>query len=464
MNIVILAAGMGKRMQSSMPKVLHPIAHKPMLQHVLDNVLQMQPSPSKIIIVVGHGAEQVERSIKTNNSSNIIFVKQEQQLGTGHAVMQALPHLDANEPTLVLYGDVPLTTLASLKSLMSNNNNACLNILTAIYDNPTGYGRIVKDEEGHIVSIVEEKDATQQQKGIQEINTGIMLLPTKFLYTWLPNLGNKNAQGEYYLTDVVAKAVEDNIHINCVHPCIANWETFGVNSKAQLADLERIYQANIANVLLKQGATLMDSSRIDVRGNLNIGKDVTIDVGCVFEGSVYLADGVHIKPYCIIKNSTINASTTIEAFSHIDDANIGANNKIGPYARIRPQTHTQNDVHIGNFVELKNTKVDNASKINHLSYMGDAVIGANVNIGAGVITCNYDGVNKYLTHIEDNCFIGSDVQLIAPVKIEQGATIGAGSTITKTAKANALTLSRAKQISIEDWQRPVKIAKVKVNE
>jgi bifunctional UDP-N-acetylglucosamine pyrophosphorylase / glucosamine-1-phosphate N-acetyltransferase len=340
---------------------------------------------------------------------------------------------------------------------MSNNNTACLNILTAIYDNPTGYGRIVKDEEGHVVSIVEEKDASQQQKGIQEINTGIMLLPTKYLYTWLPNLGNKNAQGEYYLTDVVAKAVEDNIHINCVHPYIANWETFGVNSKAQLADLERIYQANIANLLLEQGATLMDSSRIDVRGNLNIGKDVTIDVGCVFEGSVYLADGVHIKPYCIIKNSTINANTIIEAFSHIDDANIGANNKVGPYARIRPQTHTQNDVHIGNFVELKNTKVDNASKINHLSYMGDAVIGANVNIGAGVITCNYDGVNKHLTNIEDNCFIGSDVQLIAPVKIENGATIGAGSTITKTAKANALTLSRAKQISIEDWQRPVKI-------
>ncbi len=454
MNIIILAAGMGKRMQSTIPKVLHPIAQKSMLHHVIDSVLELQPH--KIFIVVGHGAKQVQESIEKkylnqdSNYSKIHFIIQEQQLGTGHAVMQVLPYINNTYPSLVLYGDVPLIQTQTLKNLIQERNDA-VGILTAFYENPKGYGRIIKDEQQHIIGIVEEKDASAEQKTICEINTGIMCLPSAYLHTWLPSLKNNNVQQEYYLTDIVTCAVKDNIGVKSMQPQYGNWETIGVNSKQQLHDLERLHQTILAQNLLEQGATLIDAARIDIRGTLTIEQDVTIDVGCVFEGNVHLAKGVHIEAYCVIRNTSIDAYTTIYAFSHIDQSIIGAYNKIGPYARLRPNNNLAAHVKIGNFVELKNTQIDEASKISHLSYVGDATLGKNVNIGAGVITCNYDGKNKHHTHIEAGAFIGSDCQLVAPVRVGQDAIIAAGTTLTKNAPENSLTLSRVKQTSIEDW-------------
>jgi bifunctional UDP-N-acetylglucosamine pyrophosphorylase/glucosamine-1-phosphate N-acetyltransferase len=452
MNVVILAAGMGKRMQSALPKVLHPLAGKPLLSHVIDTARAL--SPARLCIVYGHGGEAVLQSV---SAPDIAFAKQEPQLGTGHAVMQALPHLKDDEPTLVLYGDVPLTVSNTLQQLLDSAGKDKLAILTVELADPAGYGRIVR-QDGNIVRIVEQKDATEAERAIREINTGILVAPTAKLKQWLAGLSNNNAQGEYYLTDIVARAVADGVAVVSAQPG-AEWETLGVNSKVQLAELERIHQRNIANKLLEQGVTLADPARIDVRGALSCGRDVSIDVNSVFEGRVELEDGVSIGAHCVIKNARIAKGASIKPFCHIEDAVIGADSIIGPYARLRPGTELAEDVHIGNFVEVKNSRIAAHSKANHLAYVGDATVGSRVNIGAGTITCNYDGANKFHTVIEDDAFIGSDTQLVAPVRVGKGATLGAGTTLTKDAPEGKLTISRGKQITIDGWKRPVKIKK-----
>jgi bifunctional UDP-N-acetylglucosamine pyrophosphorylase/glucosamine-1-phosphate N-acetyltransferase len=470
MNIVILAAGQGKRMKSALPKVLQTLAGKPLLHHVLDTALALQGKTSKKgpVVVIGHGADDVKEFLSSTVKEDPRFSKvstalQAQQKGTGHALLQALPKLDTQEPTLVLYGDVPLTTQKTLSKLSKladgvRGKDCALALLTQNLSNPTGYGRIVRDADGSVKEIVEEKDASVAQKAIQEINTGIMVLPTNSLKKWLKALRASNAQGEYYLTDVIAMAVKDGVPIRTAQ-ADNEYETIGVNSREQLASLERVHQLNIANQLMDSGASLADPARIDVRGTLECGPDVFIDVGCVFEGCVTLATGTKIGPYCIIRNSTIGKGVTIHAYSHLDGAKVGNQSLIGPYARLRPGADLSNDVHIGNFVEVKNSKIAANSKANHLAYVGDSIVGTRVNIGAGTITCNYDGVNKHQTIIEDDVFIGSDTQLVAPVRVGRGATLGAGTTLTKDAPANQLTVSRAKQISLQ-WQRPVKKEKV----
>ena len=443
-------------MQSALPKVLHPLAGKPLLSHVIDTARQL--SPSTLCVIYGHGGEQVPQLLQAKDLS---FAKQEPQLGTGHAVMQAVPQLDDNTPTLILYGDVPLTTAASLQRLLDIAGSDKLGILTVDLDNPTGYGRIVREngaKNSAITRIVEQKDASEQERAIREVNTGIIVAPTAKMKKWLANLSNKNAQGEYYLTDIVASAVADGVAVVSAQPDQV-WETHGVNSKVQLAELERVHQHNIANALLEQGVTLTDPARIDVRGTLTCGRDVSIDVGCVFEGNVSLADGVRVDAYCVIHNTTVGAQTHIRPFSHFENAVVGEACIIGPYARLRPGTVLAEDVHIGNFVEVKNSEIAAHSKANHLTYIGDSTVGSRVNIGAGTITCNYDGVNKSRTIIEDDVFVGSATQLIAPIRVGKGSTIGAGTTLTKDAPAEKLTVSRAKQITVEGWQRPVKIKK-----
>jgi len=466
MNIVILAAGQGKRMKSALPKVLQTLAGKPLLQHVLNTALGLQGKNTKTgpIVVVGHGAADVRQFLQIAGEQDPRFNKvstvlQAEQKGTGHALLQALPQLDLKEPTLVLYGDVPLTSKKTLSALAIladgvRGQDSALALLTQHLSNPTGYGRIVRDTDGSVKAIIEEKDATPEQKRIQEINTGIMVLPTNSLKKWLKALRASNAQGEYYLTDVIAMAVKDGVPIR-TSQADAEYEIVGVNSRDQLAALERVHQLNQANVLMDAGVSLADPARIDIRGTLECGSDVFIDVGCVFEGCVTLAAGTKVGPYCIIRNSVIGKGVTIHPYSHIDDAKVGANSLIGPYARLRPGADLANDVHIGNFVEVKNSKIAANSKANHLAYVGDSIVGARVNIGAGTITCNYDGVNKHQTIIEDDVFIGSDTQLVAPVRVGRGATLGAGTTLTKDAPPNQLTVSRAKQISLQ-WQRPVK--------
>ena len=449
MNVVILAAGMGKRMQSDLPKVLHALAGKPLLSHVIDTARSL--SPSRICVIYGHGGDAVPSRLA---AEDLRFVIQQPQLGTGHAVMQAIPALDDNEPTLVLYGDVPLTSAATLKALADKAGKEKLAVLTVNLADPTGYGRIVR-EESRIVRIVEQKDASDAERAIDEVNTGILVAPTKALKAWLSSLSNDNAQQEYYLTDIIAMAVRDGVPVESAQPAHV-WETLGVNSKVQLAELERIHQRNIANALLEQGVTLADPARIDVRGSLHCGRDVEIDVGCVFEGRVELADGVKIGAHCVIRNATILQRAAIKPFCHIEEASVGADSQIGPYARLRPGTVLADDVHIGNFVEVKNGSFGAHSKANHLAYVGDATVGSRVNIGAGTITCNYDGANKHRTIIEDDAFIGSDTQLVAPVTVGKGATLGAGTTLTKDAPADSLTVSRAKQVTIPGWQRPVK--------
>ena len=458
MNVVILAAGMGKRMQSALPKVLHPLAGKPLLQHVIDAARSLVPN--KLCVIYGHGGAAVPAMVAglaVAGQAPIATALQEPQLGTGHAVMQALPQLDDAQPTLILYGDVPLTTVASLRALVDAAGNDKLGILTVEQSNPFGLGRIVR-EGGKIVRIVEEKDASVAEKAIREINSGILVVPTAHLKKWLSSLSNNNAQGEYYLTDIVAMAVADGVDVVSAQPT-AEWEVAGVNSKVQLAELERRHQLNIAQRLLEQGVTLMDPARIDVRGELICGRDVTIDVGCVFEGRVELADGVTLGSHSVLINATIGAGAHIKPFCHIEEAVVGAASQIGPYARLRPGTTLAEDVHIGNFVEIKNSQVAAHSKANHLAYVGDATIGSRVNIGAGTITCNYDGANKFRTVIEDDAFIGSDSQLIAPVTVGKGATLGAGTTLSKDAPAGKLTISRARQTTIEHWTRPVKVKK-----
>jgi len=458
MNVVILAAGMGKRMQSALPKVLHPLAGKPLLQHVIDTARGL--NPSKLCVIYGHGGAAVPSAVQAWSLDGGVAIDtalQEPQLGTGHAVMQALPQIDEQAPTLVLYGDVPLTTAASLRRLVEAAGNDKLAILTVEQANPFGLGRIVR-ENGHIVRIVEEKDANEAERAIREINSGIMVIPTRFLTGWLGALKNNNAQGEYYLTDIVAQAVAAGVPVVSAQPS-AEWEVAGVNSKVQLAELERRHQLNIATALLEKGVTLMDPARIDVRGELVCGRDVTIDVGCVFEGRVVIGDGVTIGAHSVLVDATIGAGTQIKPFCHVEGAVVGDESIIGPYARLRPGTTLGEDVHVGNFVEIKNSNVAAHSKANHLAYVGDADVGSRVNIGAGTITCNYDGANKFRTTIEDDAFIGSDSQLVAPVTVGKGATIGAGTTLTKDAPAGKLTISRPKQLTIEGWKRPVKVKK-----
>ncbi|MFN4062725.1 bifunctional UDP-N-acetylglucosamine diphosphorylase/glucosamine-1-phosphate N-acetyltransferase GlmU [Parazoarcus communis] len=450
MEVVILAAGQGKRMRSVLPKVLQPIAGKPMLAHVLAAARALEAS--RICVVYGHGGEVVRERL---DATDLAWARQEPQLGTGHAVQQALPHLSSQGMALVLYGDVPLIGVATLQRLVGAAGVASLGLLTVTLDNPTGYGRIVRDEAGRVLRIVEDKDATDAQRAIREVNTGILVAPVECLRNWLGRIGNDNAQGEYYLTDIIGMAVAEGVEIVTVQPD-AVAETLGVNSKPQLAELERLHQSMIARRLMDDGVTLIDPARIDVRGELRCGRDVEIDINCVFEGSVVLGDGVRIGANCVIRDTVIGAGTRVAPFSHLDNTLMGEDCIIGPYARTRPGTRLGKDVHVGNFVEIKNSTVADHSKANHLAYVGDADIGQRVNIGAGTITCNYDGVNKYRTVIEDDVFIGSDTQLVAPVRVGRGATLGAGTTLTKDAPAEQLTVSRAKQLSIAGWKKPVK--------
>ncbi len=452
MNIVILAAGMGKRMQSALPKVLHPLAGKPLLGHVLDTARIL--NPVALCVVYGHGGDQVRATFA---GEDIAFALQEPQLGTGHAVMQALPLLREDMSTLILYGDVPLTSGDTLRCLINSAGADKLAILTVEMDDPTGYGRIVR-QDGIITRIVEQKDASAAEQTINEVNTGIMVAPTAALKRWLASLSNDNAQGEYYLTDIVACAVAEGVAVTSA-TAASPGETLGVNSKIQLAQLERIYQRSQAEALMEQGVGLADPARLDIRGQLKCGRDVIIDVNCVFEGQVELADNVSIGAHCVIKNAKIGAGAVIRPFCHIEDAQVGPEAIVGPYARLRPGAELGQGAHIGNFVEVKNSQIGAHSKANHLAYIGDATVGSGVNIGAGTITCNYDGANKLRTVIEDDAFIGTNSELVAPVRVGKGATLGAGTTLTRDAPPGKLTISRVKQITIDGWQRPVKLKK-----
>ena len=452
MNIIILAAGQGKRMHSNLPKVLHPLTGKTLAGHVIDTARCL--SPQTLCIVYGHGGDKVRATL---DASDLCWALQEPQLGTGHAVQQALPHLKESGVTLILYADVPLIRRQTLERLVAKAKNG-LAVLTVKLDHPDGYGRIVRDAAGEMVSIVEQKDASPEHLKINEINTGIMAVPTEHLARWLKNLSNDNAQKEYYLTDIVKMAVAEKMPVSTAQPQ-DEWEVLGVNSKVQLAELERIAQKETALALMEQGVRLADPARLDVRGELLCGRDVFIDVNCVFEGKVELADEVSVGPNCVLKNAKIGAGTKLAAFTHIDEAIVGAEAQIGPFSRLRPGAELAEKVHIGNFVEIKKSKIASESKVNHLTYIGDATIGSRVNVGAGTITCNYDGVNKFQTIIEDDVFIGSDTQLVAPVTVGRGATLGAGTTLTKDAPPDQLTISRARQLTISAWKRPVKTKK-----
>ena len=450
LGVLILAAGEGTRMRSKQPKVLHRVAGKPLLRHVIETARSI--TPDDMTIVYGHGGEMVKEVL---DAPDLNWVEQKERLGTGHAVMQAIPQLQHMDQVLILYGDVPLISGSTLVSLLAALHTTKLALLTVDLNDPSGYGRIVRDRDDRVVRIVEQKDATERELEISEINTGIMAVRREELENWLARLQNNNAQNEYYLTDIIAMAVSEGVNIQVVHPD-SEEEVMGVNDRKQLAYLERYYQAQRANELMQSGVTLSDPARIDIRGSLKTGQDVFLDFNTLFKGEVQLADGVKVGPNVIIKNSIIGENTEILANSVIEGAIIGSGCRIGPFARIRPETSLADSVHVGNFVELKKSQVATKSKINHLSYIGDATVGSEVNIGAGTITCNYDGANKFRTVIGDNAFIGSDTQLVAPVTVEKGATIGAGSTITKDTPADTLTLSRSKQLSIDGWKRPVK--------
>ena len=449
LEILILAAGKGTRMRSDLPKVLHRLAGRPLLGHVVDTARAL--GAAQTCVVYGYGGDAVPQALA---DETLTFVMQAEQHGTGHAVKQALPRLADAGVTLVLYGDVPLTRAATLKPLVAAAQAGKLGLLTVTLAQPDGYGRIVRDG-GRVVRIVEHKDATPGERAITEVNTGILAVATRDLKRWIGELRNDNAQGEYYLTDIVALAVRDGVEVATCQPDDA-WEVLGVNSKAQLAALERVHQSETARALLDAGVTLLDPARLDVRGTLSCGRDVTIDVNCVFEGQVALGDGVEVGAHCVLRNVSVAAGTRIDAFTLIDDASIGEANRIGPFSRIRPGTTLARDVHVGNFVEIKNSQIDAGSKINHLSYVGDTTMGRQVNIGAGTITCNYDGAHKHRTIIEDEVFVGSDTQLVAPVTVGRGATLGAGTTLTRDAPAGELTLSRTRQLTIAGWKRPRK--------
>ncbi|WP_255988152.1 bifunctional UDP-N-acetylglucosamine diphosphorylase/glucosamine-1-phosphate N-acetyltransferase GlmU [Chitinolyticbacter albus] len=452
-NVVILAAGQGKRMYSKCPKVLHRLAGKPLLGHVLDTARQLDPS--RLVVVYGHGGDQVQAAFA--GQEDLGWAHQAQQLGTGHALQQAVSQLEG-DVTLMLYGDVPLTRRSTLRALLDASHGGALGILTDVLEDASGYGRIVRDAAGNVLRIVEQKDCTQDEAAIREMNTGILALPTARLAGWLAELKNDNAQGEYYATDLIALAARDGVRIATVHPD-HHWEAEGINNKLQLATLERIHQGEVARALLTAGVGLADPARIDVRGTLKHGQDCLIDVNCVFEGEVVLGNDVEIGANCVLKNVKIADGVVIHPYCHLEDAEIGANSLIGPYARLRPGAELAADVHIGNFVEVKKSTIGSGSKVNHLSYIGDTSMGAGVNVGAGTITANYDGVNKFRTTIEDGARIGSNNVLVAPVTIGAEATTGAGSVIGKDAPAGKLTVARARQVTLDGWQRPVKIKK-----
>lgn len=452
LEVVILAAGQGTRMRSATPKVLHPVAGKPMLGHVIDTARILQPK--SIHVVIGHGAEQVKERLQ---SSDLNFVVQSEQLGTGHAVAQASPHLDSDQ-VLILYGDVPLIQQATLERLLAKSGPDRLALLTVKLADPTGYGRIVRSEDGAVQAIVEQKDASAEQLLIGEGNTGILVAPAERLTDWLSRLSNKNAQGEYYLTDVIAMAVADGLTVATEQPHDAQ-EVQGANDRIQLAELERHYQARAARNLMAQGVTLRDPLRFDVRGEVKAGRDILIDVNVILEGHVIIEDDVQIGPNCVIKDSTLRRGSMVKANSHLDGAELGEGSDCGPFARLRPGTVLGAKAHVGNFVEIKNAHLGEGSKAGHLTYLGDAEIGSNCNIGAGTITCNYDGANKWKTVLGSDVFIGSNNSLVAPVCIADGATTGAGSTISQDVPEMALGVGRAKQRNIEGWKRPEKLKK-----
>jgi UDP-N-acetylglucosamine diphosphorylase/glucosamine-1-phosphate N-acetyltransferase len=448
LNIVILAAGKGTRMYSQMPKVLHEIGGMPMLARVIDTAAALKPA--QICVVIGHGKEQVLNTIKRD----VVWAEQTEQLGTGHAVKTALPHLPQNGRTLVLYGDVPLTDTATLQTLLDAAGDG-VGLLTDVLPDPTGYGRIIRNQEGNVVAIVEEKDANPEQKAVKETNTGILVLPNAKLENWLGRLSSNNAQGEYYLTDLIALAVSDGIAVTPVQ-VRASHLAAGVNNKIQLAELERIFQAEQAQELLKAGLTLRDPARFDLRGRLKHGQDVVIDVNVVIEGEVELGDNVEIGANCVIKNAKIGAGSKIAAFSHLEDCQTGQDTRIGPYARLRPNANLADGVHIGNFVEVKNATLGAGTKANHLAYIGDATVGSKTNFGAGTIIANYDGVHKHHSRIGDEVRIGSNSVIVSPVTIGNRVTTGAGSAITKDCPEGKLVLARARQAVIEGWVRPEK--------
>ncbi|MBO1927768.1 bifunctional UDP-N-acetylglucosamine diphosphorylase/glucosamine-1-phosphate N-acetyltransferase GlmU [Thiomicrorhabdus sp. 6S2-11] len=451
LKVVILAAGKGTRMRSSLPKVLQPLAGQPLLQHVVNTAHQL--SAEQVLTVVGHQSHLVEEAMA---EQNIDFVAQTEQLGTGHAVQMAVPEIADDDTVLVLYGDVPLTAKSTLEDLLALvSAEHPLALLTINLANPTGYGRIVRDQHLAVQAIVEQKDANPAQLTINEVNTGILAAKGAQLKNWLSQLQSNNAQGEFYLTDIIAMCVADGFAVQTTQP-ENEIEVLGVNDKRQLQGLERQFQQLLADELMEQGVTLIDASRIDIRGCVQVEQDVQIDANVVFEGVVKLGENVQIGVNCILKNVSIAANTVIHPFSHLEDCVVGENVNIGPYARLRPGTELADNVRIGNFVETKKAKIGVGSKVNHLSYVGDTLMGEGCNIGAGTITCNYDGVNKHQTVIGNNVFVGSDTQLVAPVQVADGATIGAGSTITKDAPAEQLTLSRSKQLTIKSWQKPTK--------
>ncbi len=446
--VVILAAGKGTRMKSALPKVLHSVAGKPMVQHVVDAASSLDPA--NIVIVYGHGGEQVKATV----TGELAWAEQAEQLGTGHAVAQAMPHVK-EDMVLVLYGDVPLIRPETLKDFVASVDDNTLALMTLTLNDPNGYGRIVRDGQNNVQRIVEQKDASEAELGIQEINTGILACSRRFLEESLPKLSSNNAQGEYYLTDLIAMASQSGLNVETLQPN-EGWEVDGVNDRVQLARLERIYQQAQAETLMRDGVTLLDPSRLDIRGSVQIASDVIIDVNVILEGDVTIEEGVVIGPNCILRDANIGAGTVVEANTLIDGAIVGENCQLGPYARLRPGTELADNAKVGNFVETKKSYIGEGSKVNHLTYIGDSQIGKGVNVGAGTITCNYDGANKFQTVMKDGAFIGSNSSLVAPVTIGENATVGAGSTITKDVDDNGLAVARGQQRNVANWQRPKK--------
>ena len=450
LSIIILAAGQGTRMKSKRPKVVHPVAGRPMLQHVVDTSLLLEPD--QVLVVVGYESGQIRESMK---GQGLGFVEQAQQLGTGHALAQCLDHLNEGNDVLVLNGDGPLVQVETLQDLLGHASGSSVCILSFLPEDPHGYGRIQRNDEAKVIAIVEQKDASAEQKKIRESYSGIVFIEGSKLRFLVEKLDNNNTQSEYYLTDVVKHAVTEGLDVSATI-CADAEEVRGINNQVQLAEVERIYRRRLAGELMQQGVKLYDPARVDIRGKLQAGCDVEIDINCVFEGEVKLGDNVRIGANCVIRNSSIGANSVILPMTTIDGAIIGRQVSIGPYARIRPGTECDDGVKIGNFVETKKAKIGTGSKISHLSYIGDTDMGSDVNVGAGTITCNYDGVNKSKTIIEDQVFIGSGTQLVAPVTIARGTTIGAGSTITRDTPADKLTLTRSKQVSLDSWKKPTR--------
>lgn len=450
LRVVILAAGKGTRMRSDLPKVLHKVANKPMVEHVIDTARSLKPEA--INLIYGHGGEQLQKTIQ---GEDLTWVEQREQLGTGHAVQQVIPYLKDDEKVVILYGDVPLLTESTLIKLLTATQTTELGLLTMTLDDPNGYGRIVRNTDKQVTGIVEQKDANAEQLAIQEVNTGIMIADGAKLKAWLENLSNDNAQKEYYLTDIVAMAAEQGVTIATAQPD-ATYEVEGANNRQQLAQLERAFQRRQADELMTQGVTLIDPARFDCRGKLTVGNDVTFDINVVIEGDVTIGNNVTVEPNCVIKDAIIGDNTVIRANSHIEGATVANNCKVGPFARLRPGAELADEAQVGNFVEMKKSRLGKGSKASHLTYLGDAQVGEYANIGAGTITCNYDGVNKFLTEIGDGAFIGSNSSLVAPVKIGNNATVGAGSVVTREVADEELAVARGKQRNISGWQRPQK--------